>query len=104
MKKNKYITFILIITVFGWGCKKPKNNPPVYTVPTTYNFINVNYTNQQMLLAMADQIVAKVNTANSTPNTVVSAQTLTDMFNNANNLFNDSALNLNGSGLKLADY
>src|SRR6202012_5278899 len=35
---------------------------------------------------------------------VVSAQTLTDMFNNVNGHFNDSALALNASGLRLSDY
>jgi hypothetical protein len=52
---------------------------------------------------MADQIGARINTTN-TAGTVVAAQTLKDMFNNVNNLFVDSALKLNTSGLKLASY
>lgn len=87
------------------SCSKDKNNDtPSYSVPTTYNFTNVNDSNQVMLLTMADQIVAKINTANSSPNTPVSAQALKDMMTNTNAPFNDSVLNLNGSGLKLADY
>jgi hypothetical protein len=86
-----------------WGCQKT-DNPPSYTVPATYSFTNVNYNSQLILLAMADQVVAEINLANSTPNTVVSAQTLTDMFNNIGGYFNDSTLKLNASGLKLADY
>ena len=107
MRKHTYLIFALLISIFAGACKKDKNTTssiPAYTVPTTYDFMNVNYTNQQMLLAMADQIVATINTANTSPNTVVSAQVLADMFNNVNNRFNDSALNLNSSGLKLADY
>jgi hypothetical protein len=87
------------------SCSKDKtSDTPSYSVPTTYNFTNVNDSNQIMLLTMADQIVAKINTANSTPNTPVSAQALKDMMTNTNAPFNDSVLNLNGSGLKLADY
>lgn len=107
MKKPNYLAIVLSLAVFIGACKKDKNATPVntnYTVPTTYNFTNVNYTNQQMLLAMADQIVATINTANSTPNTPIDAQVLKDMFNNVNSRFNDSALNLNGSGLKLSAY
>lgn len=98
------ITAISILLVVS-SCKKD-NSPsiPNYTVPTTYNFANVNYSGQLVLLAMADQIVAKINLANTIPGTAVSAQTLKDMFNNVNGNFNDSALQLNASGLRLADY
>ena len=103
-RMNKLILTALSIFLIASSCKKD-NTPstPTYTVPTTYNFANVNYSGQLVLLAMADQIVAKINTAN-TPNTVVSAQVLTDMFNNVNGYFNDSALQINASGLKLSDY
>ncbi len=108
MKKYSYIPFILLVTTFCWSCKKDKNNAtpviPVYTVPTTYNFTNVDYSNQKKLLAMADQVVAAINISNSIPNIPVSAQALKDMFNNVNGHFNDSALSLNASGLKLSDY
>ncbi|HEY4336870.1 MAG TPA: DUF4856 domain-containing protein, partial [Puia sp.] len=89
------------------SCKKDnKNGPttPTYTVPTTYNFSNFNDSNSVKLLLMADQIGAKINTANTIPGTAVSAQVLKDMFNNANGYFVDSSLKLNGSGLRLADY
>ncbi len=104
---NKLVFTALSVILVTSSCKKDNNNSPSvpnYTVPTTYNFTNANYSGQLVLLAMADQIVAKINLANTTPNTVVSAQTLTDMLNNVNNNFNDSALQLNNSRLKLADY
>jgi hypothetical protein len=95
----------LFLLSFSWSCKKSDNNTmPAYTVPTTYNFTNVNDANPLILLAMADQIVAMVNLANTIPNTAVSAQQLKDLFNNVNGQFNDSALALNASGLRLADY
>src|ERR1700754_2047235 len=104
MKKLNLLLSFSLILVIASSCKKD-NTPstPVYTVPTTYNFTNFNDTNALKLLAMADQIGAKINTA-STAGTVVSAQQLKDMFNNINNSFLDTALKLNSSGLKLASY
>ncbi|HSZ33058.1 MAG TPA: DUF4856 domain-containing protein [Puia sp.] len=108
MQKITYSLFLSLIIALSWSCQKSNNSvtvtPPVYTVPTTYNFASFNDSNQVKLLVMADQIVAAINRANTIPNTVVSAQTLTDMLNNTGGYFNDSALKLNSSGLKLADY
>ena len=106
MKKITIPSFICLLAVLSWGCKKDNNSTPVYnyTVPTTYNFTNFNDSNQLVLLAMADQIVATINLANTTPATAVNAQQLKDMFNNVNGYFNDSALKINASGLKLANY
>src|SRR6201999_390971 len=102
MKKIIYLPFLFLITFYS--CKKDNNNSiPNYTVPTTYNFTNFNDSIQLKLLAMADQIGAKINLAN-TANTVVSAQQLKDMFNNVNGYFVDSALKLNSSGLRLSDF
>lgn len=108
--RSKLIAMASISVIAFASCKKNDDNNtpaiPVYTVPTTYNFTNVNDTAQLKLILMADQIGAYINTANTTPNTVLSAQKLKDMFNNANSYFNDSSatLKLNASGLKLSDY
>ena len=106
MKIVNTISFALSVVFFLVSCKKSNNSTaiPDYTVPTTYNFTNVNDSNQLKLLAMADQVVATINLANTTPNTAVSAQKLKDMFNNVNGYFNDSTFRLNASGLKLSDY
>ncbi len=90
--------------VLSLGCFKDPKTAASYTVPTTYNFTNFNDSNQLKLLAMADQIVAAINLGNTTPNTAIDAQQLKDLFNNVNGHFNDSALKLNASGLRLADY
>jgi hypothetical protein len=94
----------LILMIFSYSCKK--NNQSTantnYSVPTTYTFANVNDTASLQLLAMADQVLAAINRANSSPNTVVSTQTLDDMLNNTGGYFIDSALTLNASGLTLA--
>jgi hypothetical protein len=108
MERLSSASFVFLVIVFVWSCKKNNVNPvnpiPSYTVPSTYNFINVNDSNQLKLIAMADQLVAKINLANTIPATVVSAQTLINMFNNTGNLFNDSARQLNASGISLAQY
>src|SRR6187402_2234841 len=77
--------------------KDKKDDTPVYDVPTTYNFSNVNDSNQIMLLVMADQVMAKINSANTIPNTPVTAQSLKDMMTNTGAPFNDSVYNLNAS-------
>ncbi len=109
MKRISYLLFTFFAIVLSWSCQKSNDAPPgpttpTYTVPTTYNFTSFNDNNQLILMAMADQIMAAINSANTIPNTVVSAQTLTDMLNNTGGNFNDSALILNSSGLKLSDY
>jgi len=105
MKKISCISLILLVTVLCWSCKKD-NTPsvPTYTDSTSYNYPNANYNTQLYILAMADQLVAEINLANTIPGTPVSEQTLINMFNNTGSPFNDSALNLNGSGLALVNY
>jgi len=105
MRKINSIGIILVAMGFCWGCKKDTvTNTVYYTVPSTYNFSNVNDSNQAKLLLMADQIGAAINLGNTSPSTIVSAQKLKDMFNNVNGYFTDSSYKLNGSGLKLSDY
>ncbi|MEP6748822.1 MAG: DUF4856 domain-containing protein [Bacteroidota bacterium] len=95
------VTAISILTI---SCKKDTvTNTVYYTVPSAYNFVNVNDSNQAKLLLMADQIGAAINLGN-TSGTVVSAQKLKDMFNNTNNYFTDSSYKLNATGLKLSAF
>ncbi len=105
MKRIHLFLSLSSLIIVAASCKKDNSPsaPPVYTVPTTYNFTNFNDSNSLKLLAMADQIGAKINTA-SNAGTVVSGQQLKDMFNNVNNNFLDTALKLNNSGLKLASF
>lgn len=110
--KKITIPFCILLAITSFtSCKKSSHGTPVnndtianYIVPTTYNFANVNYSNQTILIAMADQLVAKINTANSIPNTPLTVTTLDNLFTNTGSPFNDSALNLNGSGLSLSNY
>ena len=100
------LTFPIVFLIIISSCKKSNNNSlnTDYTVPTTYSFATFNDNNALKILAMADQLVAKINTANALPNVAVSTQVLVGMFNNTGGYFNDSALQLNASGLSLASY
>jgi hypothetical protein len=101
--KQITLSFCILLAAFSFSsCKKGASNN--YIVPTTYNFSNVNDTNQAKLLLMADQIVAAINLGNAVGGAPVSAQKLTDMFNNVNGNFTDSSLSLNTSGISLASY
>ena len=97
MKKSIGIALGLFVIIFGVSCKKDDAS---YTVPSTYNFANVNDSNQAKLLLMADQIGAAINLG-STQGVVVDAAQLKAMFNGTGQ-FNDSTFKLTGSGLSLA--
>src|ERR1700739_757925 len=101
---KRYLPLAFLISGIVSFCSCKKDATPTYSIPTTYAFANFNDSNELKVLAMADQLVAKINQANSVPNTLVTAQSLSDLFYNNNNPFNDSALNLNGSGLALSNY
>jgi hypothetical protein len=101
------LTIPIVLLIIISSCKKSNNNNSVntnYTTPTTYSFATFNDSNSLKILAMADQLVAKINTANAQPNVAVSTQVLVGLFNNTGGYFNDSALHLNSSGLSLASY
>ena len=104
----KKLAFFVTIVFLIAGCKKNNDTTttkqPTYTVPTTYSFPSFSDTNSLKLLAMADQIGAMINTANVKGGKAVSTQVLTSLFNNTGGYFVDSALRLNSSGLRLADY
>src|SRR6202000_222238 len=98
-------SIFLLTTLFICGCSKdPTPSMSANPVPTTYTFANFNDSNSLKILAMADQVVALINTANTIPNTAISARTLGDMITTTGNPSNDSPLKLNNSGLKFATY
>jgi len=107
---NLFKTLILglVISSAAISCKKDKEEEPVpaptgYTVPTTYNFTNVNYGGQTTRLLMLDEIGTYMTTGN-TMNTVLDAQKLKDMYANTNSQFTDAALNTDSKQLKNKTY
>lgn len=100
---RKYTLAIALLSlVFGLGsCKKDKteDTAPTYTVPTTYNFSNVNYADVTTRLGMVAEIETEMNKG-QTMGTVVDAQKLKDMFANVNNRFSNAAYNTSGLQIK----
>jgi hypothetical protein len=99
---------ILIFTVLSFGvifssCKKKKDDPiptgPTYVVPTTYNFTDVDYSDDTTRIAMMTAIDGETTKGKTQ---TVSATVLKDMFANQNNQFTNNALNT--SGLQVKDH
>ena len=74
-------------------------NNPGYEVPETYNFENVDYSGQETRLAMFDEMIGYMKTAND-GSTKLNEQKLLNMFSNTNAPFADAALNSSGKNLK----
>lgn len=91
------------------SCKKDTKDPeptptnptpsPSYTVPSAYTFSNVSYTGQLQRMEMLTELKSYMNTGN-TANTVLSAQSMKDMYQNVNNPFSGSGLNASGKDIK----
>jgi hypothetical protein len=107
--KNKFIASLgLACALFSISsCKKDdKNSEPsikAYTVPTTYNFGNANYTKSSQLVKMAVEVDAYLKKANSGTAVVsIDQTTLNNMFSNTGNAFSDASLN--NSGINITSY
>lgn len=107
MKTNlfKIPLWVGLTTLFLTSCKKDTTTPlpeptptpaPSYTVPTTYNFSNANYTEATTRLMMMGELITYIRTAHTTTAAVqptLSAQKLQDMFTATGNPFTNVALN-----------
>ncbi len=103
----KVLTLSLVTSLLVTSCKRDEDPilvtpvTPAYTVPTTYNFSNVNYTTSTQRLTMLGEITTYIRTTHSnTVAPILDAQKLKDMFANVNNQFTDAALNSSGISLK----
>lgn len=105
--KNLSISLSIILALFLGACKKDKKepepepdpDPQTYTVPTTYNFSNVNYLGQTQRLDMVAELKTYMSTGN-TSLTVLSAQKMKEMYQNINNQFTGTGLNTSGKDIK----
>jgi hypothetical protein len=111
MKKIIYNT-VIASSLLLFGCKKDTKNPdpeipiplgPTYTVPTTYNFTNVNYVSSTQRLSMLGEITTYLRATHTTTQSTqptVTAQKLKDMFANMAAPFTDGMLNSSSIQLK----
>ncbi|MES2480313.1 MAG: DUF4856 domain-containing protein [Bacteroidota bacterium] len=106
---RKLITSVAILSsVLAFtSCKKEdKNSDPAvkaYTVPTTYNFANANYTQSSQLVKMTVEIDAYLKKPNAGSALIAIDQTvLNNMFSNTGNPFADASLN--SSGINITSY
>lgn len=112
MQKHFYFPILVIgASLFFSSCKKDTVKPveetpvvpvtPTYTIPTSYNFTNVNFKTSTQRLSMLGEILTYIRTAHTTTaNPVLDGQKLKDMYANLNNRFNDATLNTSGIQLK----
>jgi hypothetical protein len=99
---KKYFTVLSIVSaglLIITSCKKTHNVDiaPNYTVPTTYNFTNANYSDATTRLGMATEMANLMNTATTG---VVDGQRLLNMFTNTNSPFATAAYNTSGIQIK----
>jgi hypothetical protein len=80
------------------SCDDKDDAAPKYSVPTTYNFENVNYSGQQNRIAMLGELDTYIKTGNTGAR--LEAQTMKNMYANASNPFTTAGLNESGVQLK----
>lgn len=108
MKNHQLFACIVAAAAVAFtACKKDDVEPapvdPTYSVPTTYNFSNVNYSGQTYRLDMMTALSTYMKTGN-TPNTVLSAVTMKNMYSNSGSPFGDSTLDNCGKEIKNKVY
>ncbi len=79
------------------GCKEDNND---YTVPTTYDFENVDYSGQTTRIAMLEELGNYAKSASVVNATALDADVMKNMFSNSNNPFADANLNSADKQLK----
>lgn len=112
---NSLLSLALVSMIAFSSCKKDTKEPeetpvtetpttPVYTVPTTYNFSNTDFTSSTRRISMLGEMTTYIKSTHTTTQStqpVLSAQKLKDMYSNLNSSFSDA--NLNSSGIQLKD-
>lgn len=114
MKKIIYLGLIGLNITLHTSCKKDTKEPepeptpvpttPTYTIPTSYNFSNADFSASTKRIAMLSELTTYIRSAHTTTaatQPTISAQKMKDMFMNAASQFTDAALN--SSGLQLKD-
>jgi hypothetical protein len=117
MRTKNLLSLIALSTLITFtNCKKNTTEPveetpdpvtpstPSYTVPTSYNFSNADFTSSTRRITMLGEITTYIRSTHTTTQSTqptLSAQKLKDMYANAGNSFADP--NLNSSDIQLKD-
>src|SRR5688572_22866454 len=102
-----YFTSATIAALLFTSCKKenvmpePEPDPvvetPQYTVPTSYNFTNVDLSPSVNRINMFKEMITYIrSTHNATAQITLDASKLHNMYTNTGSPFNDAALNSSG--------
>jgi hypothetical protein len=98
---KKYITLLtvpLIILLSHSACQK--TDIQSYTIPTTYNFDNVDYSGQTQRLEMLEELAVYTKSANTAGSNQLSAIAMINMYTNSNAPFSNPDLNTSTKQLK----
>ena len=93
MKKSLLPLLVLGLALTIQSCKDKD-----YSVPSTYNFSNVDYSGQTIRLAMIDALVDAVKLGNT--GAVLNTSQLKNMYSNTGNPFGVAMLDTSGKQLK----
>jgi hypothetical protein len=94
------LTFSLALSACSKkGTDDPKPNPNDYTIPTTYNFENVDISGMKDRRKMLDKMIDYAQTARTT-GTALDAQKLKNMYSNKESPFDDIELNTSDKKIK----
>lgn len=97
--KLRTFTLAVAACVAFSSCSDDKEDEvPSYNVPEAYSFENVSYTGQTQRMAMLSELDAYIKKGNN--GDLLSAQTMKQMYANANAPFADAGLNSSGKQLK----
>jgi hypothetical protein len=114
MKVVSLFTVLAIGSLIAFSsCKKDTKDPepenpatpatPAYTIPTTYNFANADFSASTKRIAMLGELttyIRSTHTSTVATQPTLDAQKLKDMYANVNAKFSDAGLNTSGIQLK----
>lgn len=90
--------FLVITLLSHSACQKTDDQ--TYTIPTTYNFDNVDYTGQIQRVNMLEELATYAKSANISGSNQLSAIAMINMYKNSNAPFADASLNASTKQLK----
>lgn len=98
---KNHITLLSLLSIVLLSLSACQNTDGLtYTIPTTYNFENVDYSGQTARLNMLTELSTYAKSANTTGSNQLSATAMLNMYRNTNNAFSDPALNSSTKQLK----